>query len=101
MDYLASDSKAVKPGLLLSHKFPRWRTRGNIIEMSATGPCATILSERAALALVVAGAVDEVVLVGELDDSEGSIELRVESAEVPDDALETVGAAEMVEVAAL
>jgi len=69
--------------------------------MSATSPCATILSERAALALVVAGAVDKVVLVGELDDSEGLIELRVESAEMPDDALKTVGAAEMVEVVAL
>jgi len=69
--------------------------------MSATGPCATILSVRAALALVVARAVDEVVLVAELDNSEGLIELKVESAEVPDDALETVGAAEMVEVVAL
>jgi len=45
--------------------------------MSATGPCATILSERAALALVAAGAVDEVVVVEERDDEEG---LR---AEVP------------------
>jgi len=56
------------------------RTRGNIIDMSATGPCATILSERAALALVAAGAVDEVVVV-----EEGLRELIKEAAEVPDD----------------
>ena len=59
----------VKPGwfkpLWLSHKFPRWKTRCNI--MSATGPFAMIFSERAALVEVTAEAV---VVVGEPNDGE-------------------------------
>jgi len=57
--------------------------------MSATGPCATILSERAALALVAAGAADAVVLVEEGDDERGL-------KEAPDDT--EIGPEEVEEV---